>query len=169
LSGGAAAGSSTRPRRDRPRRFPYDPYRIRVVQGGVSVVGRVPAYPKDIAPLALERIRSLGVTEETFPVDPSFDAKRYETEAFGVTWETPMTVVVRFRADQAPYVREREWHPTQRFRTLRDGRLEMTFRAGGEFAIVRWILAWGDAAEVVRPAHLAREVTAIASRMTRRR
>jgi predicted DNA-binding transcriptional regulator YafY len=142
------------PGRDRPRRFPYDPYRLRAVQGGVYAIGRVPAYPKDIAPLALERIRNLTITEETFTVDPGFDPKRYETEAFGVTSGKPMTVVVRFRADQAPYVREREWHPTQRFRTLPDGRLEMTFRAGGVFEIVRWILGWGDSLHVVRPEHL---------------
>jgi predicted DNA-binding transcriptional regulator YafY len=76
-------------------------------------------------------------------------------------WGKPMTVIVRFRPDQAPYVREREWHPTQKFRTLRDGRLELTFRAGGTFEITRWILGWGDAAEVVRPASLRREVAAI--------
>ncbi|MBI4013945.1 MAG: WYL domain-containing protein [Candidatus Rokubacteria bacterium] len=84
----------------------------------IYAVGRVPAYQKDIAPLALERSRALELTEDTFTVDPALDPKRYETEAFGVTWEKPMTVVVRFRADQAPFVREREWHPTQRFRTV---------------------------------------------------
>jgi predicted DNA-binding transcriptional regulator YafY len=147
------------PGRDRPRRFPYEPYRIRAVQGGVYAVGRVPAYPKDIAPLALERIQSIEVMEETFTPAPDFDPKRYETETFGVAWEKPVTVVLRFRADQAPYVREREWHPTQRFRTLRDGRLEMTFRAGGTFEIVRWVLGWGSAVEVVRPTQLKARVT----------
>ena len=117
--------------------------------------------PKDIAPLALERIRSIDVLDETFIVDPNFDPKRYKTEAFGVAWEKPSTVVVRFRADQAPYVREREWHPTQRLRNLPDGRVELTFRAGGTFEIMRWILGWGDAVEVVRPASLRREVLAI--------
>jgi len=72
-----------------------------------------------------------------------------------------MTVVLRFRPDQAPYVREREWHPTQRLKTLRDGRLEFTFRAGGTFEITRWILGWGDAVEVLRPPRLRREAAAI--------
>ncbi len=44
---------------------------------------------------------------------------------------------------------------------LSDGRLQLTFRAGGTFEITRWILGWGDAAEVVRPARLRREVAAI--------
>jgi predicted DNA-binding transcriptional regulator YafY len=137
------------------------------VQGGVYAVGRVPAYHEDIAPLALERIRALTVTEQTFTVPPDFDPKRYETEAFGVAGGTPMTVVVRFRADQAPYVREREWHSTQRFQTLPDGRLQMTFRAGGAFEIVRWVLGWGDAAELVSPAALRGEVAAVLQRATR--
>jgi predicted DNA-binding transcriptional regulator YafY len=120
-------------------------------------VGQVPAH-ESLVTLAIDRIHALTVTEESFAVDPTFDLKKYEAEAFGVMWGKPMTVVVRFRSDQAPYVREREWHPTQKLRTLRDGRLELTFRAGGTFEITRWILGWGDAAEVVRPLSLRQEV-----------
>jgi predicted DNA-binding transcriptional regulator YafY len=145
------------PGRSRPRRFPYDPYRLLVVHGGLYCVGKVPAYANFVT-IAVERIQSLELAEELFTVDPAFDPKRYEAEAFGVTWEKPVTVVVRFSADQAPYVRERQWHPTQRLRGLVDGRLELTFRAGGMFEIMRWVLSWGDAAEVVRPADLRREI-----------
>ncbi len=104
------------------------------------------------------------MTDETFATDPAIDVKRYEAEAFGVVWERPMTIVVRFRADQAPYVREREWHPTQRLRDLADGRVELTLRAGGTFEILRWVLSWGDAAEVVRPAALRRKIASMLRR-----
>jgi hypothetical protein len=70
----------------------------------------VPAYT-NIATLAVDRIATLELTDETFTVDPAFDPKRLETEAFGVSWENPMRVIIRFRADQAPYVREREMAP----------------------------------------------------------
>lgn len=145
------------PSRKTPRSFPYDPYRLLSVQGGLYCVGKVPAYA-NLVTLAIDRVRSLELTDEAFAVDPTFDPKRLEAEAFGVVWERPMTVVVRFRADQAPYVREREWHPTQKLRELRDGRVELTFRAGGAFEIMRWILGWGDAAEVVKPTRLRREL-----------
>jgi predicted DNA-binding transcriptional regulator YafY len=148
------------PGRTRPRRFPYDPYRLLAVQGGLYCVGKVPAYP-NFATVAVDRIRSIELIEESFTVDPAFDPKRYEAEAFGVTWEKPLTVVVRFSADQAPYVRERQWHPTQRLRELADGRVELTLRAGGTFEIMRWVLGWGDAAEVVRPAALRREIASM--------
>lgn len=148
------------PSRDRPNKFRYDPYRLLSIQGLLYCVGQVPAHGS-LVTLAIDRIHAVRVTEDPFTVDPKFDLKQYEAEAFGVMWDKPMTVVVRFRSDQAPYVREREWHPTQKLRTLRDGRLELTFRAGGTFEITRWILGWGEAAEVVRPASLRREVGVI--------
>lgn len=148
------------PSQNAPRRFSYDPYRLLSVQGGLYCVGKISAYA-NLVTLAIDRVRSVELTDEEFAVDPAFDPKRIEAEAFGVVWERPTTVVIRFRADQAPYVREREWHPTQKLRELRDGRVELSFRAGGAFEIRRWILGWGDAAEVVRPATLRREVAAM--------
>jgi len=148
------------PYRDRPRRFAYDPYRLLAVQGGLYCVGWAPESDHRRT-LAVDRIRALELTEEPFTVGPSFDPKRHEAEAFGIVWEKPMTVVVRFRADQAPYVREREWHPTQRLRELKDGRLQLTFRAGGKFEIGTWILGWGDAVEVVHPISLRRQIATV--------
>jgi predicted DNA-binding transcriptional regulator YafY len=145
------------PGRDRPTQFLHDPYRLLYIQGGLYSLGKAPEHD-DRTVLAVERIRKLELTDETFTVDPAIDPKRYEAEAFGVVWEKPMTVVVRFSRDQAPYVREREWHPTQRLRELPDGRVELTFRAGGKFEITRWILGWGDGAEVVQPVRLRRQI-----------
>ena len=71
-----------------------------------------------------------------------------------MVWEEPINVVLRFRADQAPYVAERQWHPSQELKWLPDGRVELTFSAGGTFEIVRWILGWGDAVEVMAPESL---------------
>jgi proteasome accessory factor B len=147
----------------RPRRFPYDPYRLLAVHGGLYCVGKVPAYTNFVT-LAVDRIRSLELLEESFTVDPAFDPKRCEAEAFGVAWEKPMTVVVRFSAARAPFVREREWHPTQRLRELPGGRVELTFRAGGMFEITRWILGWGDAVEVVKPPALRQGIADVLTR-----
>lgn len=147
------------PGRSRPNRFRFDPYRILHVQGLLYCVGKVPVHDS-LVTLAVDRLQAVTPTEESFTLDPAFDLKRYKAEAFGVMWEKPMTVVVRFRADQAPYVREREWHPTQRLRELPGGRLELTLRAGGTFEITRWLLGWGDAAEVVRPRSLRQALAA---------
>jgi len=150
------------PQRRDPTTFDHDPHHLVWINGGLYSLGREAARGVS-ATLAVDRITSLELTGDTFTPDPAIDAKRYEAEAFGVIWQKPMTVVVRFRADQAPYVREREWHPSQRLRALPDGGVELTMRTGGRFELVRWLLGWGDAAEVVRPASLRRHVAATLS------
>jgi len=154
------------PARKQPRAYPFDPYRLLSVQGGLYCVGFSHEHAHIII-LAVDRMRDLQATNETFAVDPAFDPKRLEAEAFGVSWEEPMQVVLRFSADQAPYVKEREWHPSQRIRDLRDGRVELTFKAGGEFEIIRWILGWGTAAEVIAPAKLRRRLASLTEAMTK--
>lgn len=137
--------------------YEYDAYRLLSVAGALYCVGKVPPYD-NLTTLAIDRILALRITDSRFDADPEFDAERYRRESFGVVWEKPMNVVIRFSADQAPYVRERIWHPTQRIRELPDGRIDLTFRAGGLFEIARWVLGWGDKAEVLRPRALRREL-----------
>ncbi|MDO8476193.1 MAG: WYL domain-containing protein [Candidatus Rokubacteria bacterium] len=146
------------PARNRPRTSPFDPYRLLSVHGGLYCVGFSHEH-RHVINLAVDRIHDLQPTSESFEIDPTFDPKRLEAEAFGVSWEDPIEVVVRFSADQAPYVKEREWHPSQRLKDLRDGGVELTFKAGGEFEIIRWVLGWGAAVEVVRPLSLRRAVS----------
>ncbi len=136
----------------------YEPYRLISAQGGIYAIGWLPSQERLIT-LAVERIHLIEPLQQGFKVSPDFDLKKRADESFGIIWERPMQVVIRFRADQAPYVAEREWHPTQKVRYLKDGRLELIFRAGGLFEITRWILSWGDAAEVVSPLKLRKHVT----------
>ncbi len=139
------------------KQYQYEPYRLRAVGGGLYCLGKIPTYG-DVTTLAVDRIRTLTVLASEFEVDPGFDPDRYRRESFGIIWEDPMDITIRFAADQAPYVREREWHPTQVIRDLADGSIELSFRAGGIFEIVRWILGWGKSAEVIHPPDLRERV-----------
>jgi predicted DNA-binding transcriptional regulator YafY len=139
--------------------YEYDPYRLRFVAGGLYCLGQIPDIG-GLTTLATERILSLKLTSTVFGQEPDLDLARRENDAFGVTLDDPMTVVVRVRADQAPYVSEREWHPTQKTRQLPDGGIELTFCAGGSFEIERWILGWGDAMEVIAPESLLESLQA---------
>lgn len=137
--------------------FEYDPYRLLSVPDGLYCLGKTSTHA-EITMLAVERVVSIEVTGTSFRVAPNFEPERYEQEAFGVIWDEPMDVSIRFRQDQAPYVAERVWHPSQSVEPQPDGSLILRLRAGGRFEIVRWILGWGDAAEVLGPRELREQV-----------
>lgn len=146
------------PQRDEPSRFQLDPYRLFEFHGGLYLFAFVPAHQAVIT-LAVERINNLTPTDEPFTIIKGFSFEALRDKAFGVTTEEPMNVVLRFRKDQAPYVRERIWHPTQKLAELRNGDLRLSFRAGGKIEIVRWILSWGSAATVLQPKALRQWIT----------
>ena len=145
------------PTPERIWKIQYEPYRLIKTQGGLYSIGWSPSQ-KRLSTLAVERIHIIELLRQVFTVVPDFDPKKLAEESFGIIWERPVRVVIRFRADHAPYVAERQWHPTQKVRYLKAGRLELSFMAGGTFEITRWILGWGDAAEVISPLKLRKHV-----------
>ena len=145
------------PQRATPTHFRIDPYRLFPFQGGLYLFAYVQAHEAVIT-MAVERIKGLTATDEPFTVIKDFSFEAMRDRAFGVTTDEPMNVVVRFRKEQAPYIRERVWHPTQPLEELRNGDVRLSFQAGGEIEIVRWILSWGSGVSVLRPKALRRRV-----------
>jgi proteasome accessory factor B len=148
-----------------PKTYAYHPYRLLNVAGAFYCVGKVPPHEGPTI-LATHRIGAIELTSGSFAVDKTIDLNRHRQEAFGVIWEEPTSVVLSFRADQAPYVAERQWHPSQKLKWLADGQLELTLRAGGLFEIRRWILGWGDAVEVIEPEALRWDIMSVLARVT---
>jgi predicted DNA-binding transcriptional regulator YafY len=147
-----------KPSASEAKTYDFEPYRLLFAGGGLYVIGRVPTHSDSTATLAIDRLQSVVHSEAEFQVDPKFDPQGCRQDAFGVSWEDPTEIVLQFRADQAPYVRERLWHPSQEIKDLPGGRLQLSFRAGGPFESRRWILGWGDAVEVVSPETLRSEI-----------
>ena len=56
--------------------------------------------------------------------------------------------------NSARLVAERKWHESQRVRENKDGSIILELELGGLEEIERWILSWGDQAEVLEPAKL---------------
>jgi predicted DNA-binding transcriptional regulator YafY len=146
-----------KPSRSEAKTYDFDPYCLLFVGGGLYAVGRVPPHT-GTATLAVDRLHSAVLSQTEFQVAPDFDLQKCRRDAFGVSWEDPMEIVLRFRSDQVPYVRERIWHPSQMLTDLPGGDVQLAFRAGGLFEIRRWILGWGDAVEVIAPKALRHEI-----------
>jgi proteasome accessory factor B len=137
--------------------YDFDAYRFLFVGGRLYVIGRVPRHT-GTATLAIDRLSAVVLSQTEFLVDPAFDPHKCRQDAFGVSAQDPIDIVLRFKAEQASYVRERLWHPSQKIIDLPNGEIQLAFRAGGPFEIKRFILGWGDAVEVISPEPLRLEI-----------
>ena len=139
------------------RQYNIEPLRLLPHRGGLYVISRVPYYDQLITQ-AVDRFESVEVTEEEFEPPDHLSVDEQVSNAFGVSFEEPMDVVVRFTEEQAPYIRERIWHPSQELEELDDGQVVLRLRAGGFYEIKSWVLSFGAAAEVLEPEELREAV-----------
>ena len=142
-----------------------DPYHLAAVEGGFCVY----AYchlREDVRTFRPSRIRSIKETGEQFARPADFDVTRYFDGAFGIVHgDKPQLVRLLLGGLASRYVLERKWHPSQKERRRRDGRVEISFRLTHLAEIKRWVLAWGSECEVLAPAELRRDVAAEIARL----
>jgi predicted DNA-binding transcriptional regulator YafY len=67
------------------------------------------------------------------------------------------TIQIRFDQEQAPWIRERIWHPSQKIKELPQGEILMEVKANPK-EIKRWVLGYGIHAQVVKPIWLRDEI-----------
>ena len=107
---------------------------------------------------------------KTYAVERFVDAVRRRTEhftmpeewrpeahiayAFGIISGTPQRVVIAFSERILGFIRERIWHPSQTFRTLPDGRLQLTMNISPTVELESWVQSFGGDAEVLAPQEL---------------
>lgn len=100
------------------------------------------------------RIKQIANTRRPFKPPADWDAKKYLESGFGMfRGGKEVEVEIEFDAYQSRYARERKFHPTQRNKPLRDGRLRISFKAteAALGQIARWLLQYGEHATALRP------------------
>ena len=130
-----------------------DPYHLTLHAGGFYLVGHC-HLRQAVRIFAVERIREREPLAARFLRPETFDAEKYLEGAWGIIRGDIVTVKVAFARSLARYIRDRLWHPTQRFHDLDGGRLQMTLRVADTLEVRRWILGFGSEAEVLEPAAL---------------
>lgn len=104
---------------------------------------------------ALSRLRKIAATGLSFTRPATFSPETYARQAFGIVGgEEPIKVRLLFEPKLAVYITERQWHPSQEFRTRADGRIEMRLETTGRKELVRWILSWTPDVKVLAPKSL---------------
>ncbi len=140
-----------------------DPYRLRYVAGGLYLIGYC-HWRKDVRMFAVERIKSLTLTDHPYQMPLHFDMEAYVENALVVMQGKQMDVELLFDKMTAAWVKDRVWHVSQQTKNLKDGRLRMTLTVADTRELVGWVLSFGSGARVVRPESLR---TAIAEEARR--
>ena len=117
---------------------------------------------QDYRMYSLSRISNLEMLQHYyFERDEKFSISSFLQDSFGSFRERPYNVVWRFSADVADNIAEWRFHPSQTSRVMRDGRVEVSFRAGGIREMAWHAITWGDKLEVIKPKKLINELRMI--------
>lgn len=146
-----------KPGYNEPVEHEVDPYVLVLYQYGLYVLG-FSHRAKALRLFAVERIHEVIPTEERFSLPPEFSPDWISQSLFGLLDEPPLKVRVRFSPEVAYLIKERQWHPTQSVKSLKNGSVILTLEAGGLDELASWVLSFGQNAQVLAPRSLKEAV-----------
>lgn len=138
----------------------YDVYPLGMIyhRGSLYLVGWAPRRDR-VQHWKVDRIEDVYVENLHFAQPDAFDLQEHLAKSFGVFHgQGDVCVKVRFSSAAARYVEEGCWHPSQRLTRQKDGSLVAEFRLSTTEEIKRWILSFGEEAEVLEPEGLREEM-----------
>ena len=139
----------------RTKDYVVEPLRLSYADGGTYLTAFVPEY-QETRHFAVERIRTLSTTDETFAPRP-LPAEPF-AHSLGAHSGSPERVELEFDAAAAAYVTGREWHRSQTFETRADGSILLRLNVCLDVPLRTWILGFGSAVRVVAPERLVSEI-----------
>ena len=144
---------------DEVRERTVRPYALTESRGKVYLLGHDERRAR-ILTFRVDRIRTLRTTEQTFEFPPDFDLEAYSREkkerGFTPAEGEATTVQVSFSAESARYVREE--FPADQIQAQPDGTIVLTFGVGSSTWLFRWILQYGDEAQILEPREYREEM-----------
>ncbi len=141
-----------------------DPYHGIRFEGDWYVVGYC-YLRNEIRTFSLSRILSVKRTGENFQVPSDFDFQKLSGSHFGVHWsDGDIDVQIRFAKRVADYVNERVWHSSQKITRYENGDILLSLTVNHLLELKRWVLSWGDDAEVLEPQSFVQDISNTHSR-----
>lgn len=143
--------------RKKETRRKVDPYRVWFFNGTFYLIGFC-HYRREVRIFALDRIKMLHQTKESFETPPDFDPNAFLKASFGIYQGEPTPVKIWFSPEVAGYIKEKIWHETQKLESQEDGSLIFEADVAGSEEIKYWIMSWGAKAWVLKPESLKKEI-----------
>ena len=135
-----------------------DPYNIHQYSGAWYLLGYCHKRD-DFRLFALNRIFAIELLDDTFYKPADFNIEQVMGDSFhiirgGKTYH----VVLKFTPYQARWIRERQWHRSQRLTEHTDGSVILEMDVQGLDDVRRWVLQYGAEVEVLEPDVLRRQI-----------
>ncbi len=132
----------------------FDPYELSLVDDGWYAFGYCHR-ATEVRMFAVQRVRSVSETGETFDRPVGFRAEDHMKDGFGaMRGDGSYDVVLRFGSRAAGWIREKKWHPSQTREEQPDGSLIVRFHVNELLNVRRWAMYWGADCEVMAPPEL---------------
>lgn len=99
---------------------------------------------------AVSRMSTAIMLDEHYSAPTAVDPEGYFAASFGIfRGEAAEDVELRFNAQVTPFIQERRWHPSQEIIAESNGSCRLILRVAVTPDLIRWILGWGAAVEVL--------------------
>jgi predicted DNA-binding transcriptional regulator YafY len=134
-----------------------NPYALWYQNGGLYLIGH-DHLRRTLRTFAVDRIRSLHMTDIHFQMPLYFSIQDYFKDVFGVFRGKAEEVELIFEKKAARWVRERQWHSSQKITLLKDGKIKMNLRVAISTELLAWVLGFGSQVEVIKPVSLKKTV-----------
>jgi predicted DNA-binding transcriptional regulator YafY len=136
--------------RDSTNRRKVDPYRLWYAAGSLYLIGYCHVR-RDVRMFAVDRIRSLTITNHPCQLPLNFDLEAYVQDALVVMRGEQIEVELLFDRKTTAWARDRIWHPSQVVVIGKDGCLNLVLHVADTPELAGWILSFGPGVRVIRP------------------
>ena len=130
--------------------YTIHPLRLFEHDGALYLFIHIPKH-EVIRILAVDRIKNLTPTSDTFTDPPGFNPDAILSTTFDLALEDPVQITIRFSPETAPRIRNRRWSADQTFTENPNGSITLTMTTSGRADVIRWLLSFGPHAEVLDP------------------
>ena len=135
-----------------------DPYSLRYYRGAWYLIGFC-HLRQEYRFFALDRIGDIRCTDREFQKRLDFDIEEFMRDSFQFyKGEEAKEVSIWFSPRQARWIREKQWHPSQKLAEQPDGSVILTMTTSGLDRVKSWILSFGSEAKALEPPDLVKEI-----------
>lgn len=144
---------------DQVKEHTIAPYCIKLYHRRWYLLGRFDS--GNLAILSFDRIKELEVTDETFEIEPDFDAEAYFSDCFGVVRDEnlePEIIVIRAFGTESNYLRDLPLHHSQRETATTNDYSDFELYLRPTLDLQGQILSRGSRLKVLSPQSLADKI-----------